>query len=46
MTVAISDEVEEMNVRRMERVVRLARLRRISVDALMNELGIKSPLYE
>ena len=44
--IAISDEIEEMNVRRMERVVRLARLRHTSVDALMDELGIKSPLYE
>jgi hypothetical protein len=44
--IALSDEVEAMNVRRMESVVGLARLRQTSVDALMNDLGIKSPVYE
>jgi len=44
--IALSDQIEEMNVRRMEAVVELARLRQISVDALMDDLGIKSPLYE
>ena len=44
--IALSDRIEEMNVRRMECVVQLARLRRTPVDALMDELGIKSPLYE
>ncbi len=44
--IALSDRIEEMNVRRMECVVQLARLRRTSVDALMDDLGIKSPLYE
>lgn len=44
--ISLSDKMEEMNVRRMENVVQLARLRRTSVDALMDDLGIKSPLYE
>lgn len=44
--IAFSDRIEEMNVRRMESVVELARLRRTSVDTLMDDLGIKSPLYE
>lgn len=44
--IAFSDQIEAMNVRRMECVVQLARLRRTSVDALMDDLGIKSPLYE
>ncbi|HEX4963112.1 MAG TPA: hypothetical protein VF173_19940 [Thermoanaerobaculia bacterium] len=44
--IALSDQVEEMNVQRMGFVVQLASLRQIPVDALMDELGIKSPLYE
>jgi hypothetical protein len=38
--------MEELNVQRMERLVQLARLRNTSVQALMDELGIKSPPYE
>jgi len=44
--IALSDRIEEMNVRRMKSVIELARLRRTSVDALMDDLGIKSPLYD
>ena len=44
--IALSDQIEEMNVRRMESVIELARLRQTSVDALMDDLGIKSPLYD
>ncbi len=44
--IALSDQMEEMNVRRMESVSQLARLRRTSIDALMEDLGIKSSLYE
>lgn len=43
--IAMSDRIEEMNVRRMENVIELARLRQTSVDDLMDELGIKSPIY-
>jgi hypothetical protein len=44
--ISFSDQMEELNVQRMERLVQLARLRKMSVDALMDELGIKSPPYE
>ena len=44
--IALSDQIEAMNVRRMESVIELARLRRTSVDALMDDLGIKSPLFD
>ncbi len=43
--IALSDRIEEMNVRRMGNVIELARLRQTSVDTLMSDLGIKSPLY-
>jgi hypothetical protein len=38
--IAISDQVEEANVRRMRNLVELARLRGISLDELMQQLGI------
>ena len=44
--IALSDQMEEMNVRRMESVSQLAHLRKTSIDALMEDLGIKSSLYE
>ncbi len=44
--IALSDQMEEMNVQRMENVIQLARLWQTPVDALMDDLGIKSPLYE
>jgi hypothetical protein len=44
--ISFSDRMEELNVQRMERLVQLARLRNTSVQALMDELGIKSPPYE
>lgn len=44
--ISFSDQMEEFNVRRMERLVHLARLRNTSVQALMDELGVKSPPYE
>ncbi|HEX3552938.1 MAG TPA: hypothetical protein VIA62_06885 [Thermoanaerobaculia bacterium] len=44
--ITLSDKIEETNVQRMENVIQLARLRQTSVDALMDDLGIKSPLYE
>jgi len=40
--VAISDKLEEANVRRMKAVAELARLRKISVPALMETLGLSS----
>jgi len=44
--IALSDKMEEMNARRMAYVVQLASLRHMSVASLMEELDIKSPLYE
>jgi hypothetical protein len=44
--ISFSDRMEELNVQRMERLIQLARLRNTSVNALMDELGIKSPPYE
>ena len=40
--VTISDKIEEANVRRMKAVTELARLRKISVPALMETLGLSS----
>ena len=44
--IVLSDQMEEMNAQRLGYVVQLARLQQMSVDALMDDLGIKSPLYE
>ncbi len=44
--ITLSDRIEEMNVRRMERVIQLAQLRQTSVEVLMGDLGIKSPMYD
>lgn len=44
--IALSDQMEEMNTQRMGYVVQFASLRQISVDALMDELGIKSSLLD
>jgi len=44
--ISFSDQMEELNVQRMERLIQLARIRKMSVDALMDELGIKPPPYE
>ena len=41
--IAISDRIEELNVHRMEKVLQLARLRKVTVDHLMEDLGLKSP---
>ena len=42
---AISDCIEDLNARRMESVLELARLRNVSVESLMEDLGLKSSLY-
>ncbi|MEZ4963228.1 MAG: hypothetical protein R2830_25630 [Saprospiraceae bacterium] len=41
---AMSDEIERIGVRRLECLVELAKLRSISLDELMEQLGIKAPL--
>jgi hypothetical protein len=43
--IEISDRIEELNARRMEHLAELARLRRISLSAVMQQLGITSPPY-
>jgi hypothetical protein len=43
--IAMSDQIEEANVRRMEHVAELARLRKKSLVAVMEELGISAPTY-
>ena len=43
--VALSDQVEEMNARRMEQVAQLARLRHTSLEGLVRELGLEAPLH-
>ncbi len=43
--IALSDQIEELNVRRIESLVALARLRHTSLEALMQQLGIQTPPY-
>ena len=42
--IALSDQIEEANVRRMKAVAELARLRKTTVPALMESLGL-SPVH-
>jgi len=41
----ISDQIEELDARRAERLVELARVRKTSLAALMEQLGIKARPY-
>jgi hypothetical protein len=43
--IAISDQIEELDARRAERLMELARLRNISLEALLEQLGIKARPY-
>ena len=43
--ISLTDEVELANARRMEKLAHLARLRRVSLDQLMDELGFQDPGY-
>ena len=43
--IALSDRIEEANARRIEALVELAELRGTSLEAVMDELGIKTPAY-
>jgi wyosine [tRNA(Phe)-imidazoG37] synthetase (radical SAM superfamily) len=43
--IALTDQIEEANVRRIERLIELARLRNTSLEALMDKLGITAPAY-
>ncbi|MDB5332458.1 MAG: hypothetical protein JWP03_3609 [Phycisphaerales bacterium] len=43
--IAISDRIEEANARRMRYVVELARLRGVSPQELMRQLGVAGPAH-
>ncbi len=43
--IALTDQIEEANVRRIEGLAELARLRGTSLEMLMDKLGIKAPAY-
>jgi hypothetical protein len=43
--IALSDQIEEANARRIGLLIELARLRQTSLEALMEQLGIKAPDY-
>jgi len=43
--IALSDQIEAFNARRIEHLIELARLRQTSLPALMEQLGIKPPAY-
>lgn len=43
--IALSDQIEELNARRIECLAALARLRQTSLSALMQQLGITTPPY-
>lgn len=42
----LSDEIEAIDVRRVEHLDKLARLRGVSLEAVMDSLGIRAPEYE
>ncbi|CAA9428252.1 MAG: hypothetical protein AVDCRST_MAG64-3306 [uncultured Phycisphaerae bacterium] len=41
--IALSDRIEELNARRIEHLIALARVRGVTLDALMAQLGITPP---
>jgi hypothetical protein len=43
---SLTDEVEAADVRRVEHLDKLARLRGVSLEAVMDSLGIRAPDYE
>ena len=43
--IALSDQIEDLNARRVECLAELARLRQISLSELIQQLGIKAPPY-
>lgn len=42
----LTDEVEKSDAERLRCLVELARIRNLSVDELMNQMGIQAPPYE
>ncbi len=43
--VTLSDQIEQANARRMENLIELAKLRQVSLESQMSELGIKPYAY-
>jgi hypothetical protein len=43
--IAISDEIEKANVKRINYLVELSRLRNVPLQKLMSDLGIQTPPY-
>lgn len=43
--IALSDQIEDLNARRLECLTELARLRQTSLSELMQQLGITAPPY-
>lgn len=43
--IALSDRLESANVQRIAALIRLAELRHTTLDALMDQLGIRPPAY-
>ena len=43
--ISLSDQIEELNARRIQHLIELARLRQTSLPELMEQLGIKPPPY-
>ncbi len=44
--IGISDAIEMLSAKRLEALIALAKLRHVSLDSLMNDLGITTPEYE
>jgi len=43
--IALSDQIEGANARRIEYLVELSRLRQVSLETVMDQLGIQAPKY-
>jgi hypothetical protein len=41
--IAITDRLERLNATRIEKLLELARLRGVTLDQVMNQLGIRRP---
>ena len=46
MLIALSDQIERQNARRVECLAELARIRKVSLQELMRQLGVETPAYE
>ena len=44
--IAVTTRLEQLNVKRLEKLIELARLRGVTVDQIMDQLGIRPPVYE